>query len=419
MLHRDLKPANVMIDGDGNVRITDFGIATAGGDAGTAAVGTPQYMAPELLAGKPASIQSDIYALGLVLFEIFTGRRAYDAKSLGDLKQLHDTGTVTTPSSIVRDLDPAIERLILRCLDKDPDKRPGSALAVAAALPGGDPLAAALAAGETPSPAMLVAAGESEALSVGRGLAGARARRRRPLRDPRRDLAEDDRRRTLAARQAAGGAGRSRAADPGDRSATPTPIADSAYGFAIAPGVPALDRRAPIATRSAGTACGRAAVGGHAVVPHQPAPARAARSSPLVATERSADGGVRHAVGPARLDRAADRVPGGAAAGQRRTKRAAAGAADGEPLFDAAGLDMSTFTPVHAAMVAARLRRHARGLGGAADRPSRLSRAGRGRRVSRPSDLDVAARPVVGPTRMAPIARSTSQSRAERHRHRS
>jgi serine/threonine-protein kinase len=169
VLHRDLKPANVMIDGDGDVRITDFGIATVGGDAGSTA-GTPQYMAPEQLAGKPASIRTDIYALGLILFEIFTGRRAYDAKSIGDLKQLHDTGTVTTPSSIVRDLDPAIERVILRCLDKDADKRPGSALAVAAALPGGDPLAAALAAGETPSPAMLVAAGESEALSVGRGL---------------------------------------------------------------------------------------------------------------------------------------------------------------------------------------------------------------------------------------------------------
>ena len=124
VLHRDLKPANVMIDGDGNVRITDFGIATAAGDTGATTAGTPQYMAPEQLAGKPASIRTDIYALGLILFEIFTGRRAYDAKSLGDLKQLHDTGTVTTPSSIVRDLDPAIERVILRCLDKDPEQRP-------------------------------------------------------------------------------------------------------------------------------------------------------------------------------------------------------------------------------------------------------------------------------------------------------
>ena len=177
VLHRDLKPANVMIDGAGDVRITDFGIAgsdpKSGSDPGISALtfaGTPQYMAPEQLSGKPASVRTDIYALGLILFEIFTGRRAYDAKSLGDLKQLHDTGTVTTPSSIVRDLDPAIERVILRCLEKDPERRPGSALAVAAALPGGDPLAAALAAGETPSPDLLAAAGETGALPVARGL---------------------------------------------------------------------------------------------------------------------------------------------------------------------------------------------------------------------------------------------------------
>src|SRR5471032_2607703 len=64
VLHRDLKPANVMLDGDGNVRITDFGIATKGDAAGGMLAGTPQYMAPELLAGKPASIRSDLYALG-------------------------------------------------------------------------------------------------------------------------------------------------------------------------------------------------------------------------------------------------------------------------------------------------------------------------------------------------------------------
>ena len=177
VLHRDLKPANVMIDGNGDVRITDFGIAgsdpRSGSDPGLAELnfaGTPQYMAPEQLAGKPASVRTDIYALGLILFEIFTGRRAYDAKTLGDLKSFHDTGTVTTPSSIVRDLDPVIERVILRCLAKNADDRPASALTVAVALPGGNPLAAALAAGETPSPDMLAAAGEAEALGVWRGL---------------------------------------------------------------------------------------------------------------------------------------------------------------------------------------------------------------------------------------------------------
>ncbi|MEP7304596.1 MAG: serine/threonine-protein kinase [Acidobacteriota bacterium] len=166
VLHRDLKPSNVMIDGDGNVRITDFGIATATGDAGTDIAGTPQYMAPEQFTGHPASIKTDIYALGLILFELFTGRRVNDAKTIGDVRQLHETGSVTLPSSIVRDLDPAVERVILRCLERDPDRRPASALAVAAALPGGDPLAAALAAGETPSPDLLVAAGESEAFAI-------------------------------------------------------------------------------------------------------------------------------------------------------------------------------------------------------------------------------------------------------------
>ncbi|OLC47633.1 MAG: hypothetical protein AUH43_11275, partial [Acidobacteria bacterium 13_1_40CM_65_14] len=166
VLHRDLKPANVMLDGDGHVRITDFGLAVATGDANAVRAGTPQYMAPEQLAGQAASIKTDIYALGLVLFEIFTGKRAYDAKTLHDLMQLHESGTVTTPSSVVRDLDPAVERVILRCLERDPGRRPGSALAVAAALPGGNPLADALAAGETPSPELLAAAGEAEALPI-------------------------------------------------------------------------------------------------------------------------------------------------------------------------------------------------------------------------------------------------------------
>ena len=169
VLHRDLKPANVMLDGEGKVRVTDFGLAALAGEVQGADIrsGTPTYMAPEQLAGKEVSVASDVYALGLVLFELFTGSPVFRAASLPELIRLHAESGPASPSSLVPDLDPAVERVILRCLAKHPTERPSSALAVAAALPGGDPLAAALAAGETPSPAMVAAAGEIGGLRPG------------------------------------------------------------------------------------------------------------------------------------------------------------------------------------------------------------------------------------------------------------
>jgi hypothetical protein len=164
VLHRDLKPANIMIDGRGEPRITDFGLAAVAGNLEAAEIrhGTPAYMAPEQLAGREVSRQSDIYALGLVLYEMFTGKRAFEAGSLAELMRMQEQAKPASITSTVKDLDPAIERVILRCLSPDPRNRPASALAVAAALPGGDPLAAALAAGETPSPETVAAAGETE-----------------------------------------------------------------------------------------------------------------------------------------------------------------------------------------------------------------------------------------------------------------
>jgi serine/threonine-protein kinase len=165
VLHRDLKPANVMLDGEGRVRITDFGLAAIVGQVTGADVhaGTPGYMAPEQIAGKEVSVASDIFSLGIVLFELFTGKKVFNADSAAELARLHE-GNRTSPSSFVPDLDPAVERVILRCLSRHPAERPRSALAVAAALPGGDPLAAALAAGETPSPEMVAASGEAGGL---------------------------------------------------------------------------------------------------------------------------------------------------------------------------------------------------------------------------------------------------------------
>jgi serine/threonine protein kinase len=172
VLHRDLKPANVMLDGEGHVRLTDFGLAAIAGSVDNIRAGTPAYMAPEQLAGREVTQRSDIYALGLVLYELFTGKRVFEAGTLNDLIKLHESGAMATPSSLVRDLDPIIERAIQRCLEREPAKRPSSALAVSAALPGGDQLAAALAAGETPSPEMVAAAGEQSALrpAIGAGL---------------------------------------------------------------------------------------------------------------------------------------------------------------------------------------------------------------------------------------------------------
>ena len=166
VLHRDLKPSNVMIDGKGRARITDFGLAIAAveADRQSGPAGTPGYLAPELFNGSAPSVQSDVYALGLVLYELFTGKRAFEGADLAELHRKQSETNPTPPSNVVKNFDPAIEKAILRCLDRDPSQRPRSALSVAAGLPGGDPLAAALAAGETPAPEVVAAAGPQGSL---------------------------------------------------------------------------------------------------------------------------------------------------------------------------------------------------------------------------------------------------------------
>jgi serine/threonine protein kinase len=147
VLHRDLKPGNIMLDGQGQLRITDFGLAGVAGEVKDIRSGTPGYMAPEQRSGQEVTARSDIYALGVVLHEVFTGKRP-------------------SADSSHPDLATEVDRVIRRCLAEDSAKRPASALQVAAALPGGDPLAAALAAGETPSPEMVAAAGDNDSISM-------------------------------------------------------------------------------------------------------------------------------------------------------------------------------------------------------------------------------------------------------------
>jgi serine/threonine-protein kinase len=166
VIHRDLKPQNIMMNKRGDLVIMDFGLAAIADQLSGAEVrnGTPAYMAPEQLRGSGVTQASDIYALGLVLYELFTGKRPYEAKTLQHLIDLQESAHLTSMTSVATDVDPAVEKVIRRCLDPDPAKRPATALAASAALPGGDPLAAALAAGETPSPEMVASAGKAEGL---------------------------------------------------------------------------------------------------------------------------------------------------------------------------------------------------------------------------------------------------------------
>src|SRR5580658_4134536 len=126
IVHRDLKPENVMIDGSGNLKIMDFGIARSM-EAVTrqtgAMVGTPAYMAPEQAAGKPVDYRTDIYSLGLMLYEMFTGTPAFSADNsiAVALKQIREEPPA--PHEIEPNIPVAIERAILKCLEKDPARR--------------------------------------------------------------------------------------------------------------------------------------------------------------------------------------------------------------------------------------------------------------------------------------------------------
>ncbi len=139
ILHRDLKPSNILLDDGGGVFITDFGIARILGEGASTittqgVVGTPSYMSPEQARGEPLDGRSDVYSLGVMLFELITGRRPFDSDTPYSIAVMH----VTMPPPSARDVEPSvtsgIETVIMRALHKQPDRRYATAGELAAAL---------------------------------------------------------------------------------------------------------------------------------------------------------------------------------------------------------------------------------------------------------------------------------------------
>jgi len=120
VIHQDLKPGNVLIDSHGRVRITDFGVAEVASRArdSMVIVGTPAYMSPEQLVGRGTSVQSDIYSLGLVLYEIFTGKPLHEKSGTADRTRVHDQTGTQIAAPAMENLEPAIERVIARCIER-------------------------------------------------------------------------------------------------------------------------------------------------------------------------------------------------------------------------------------------------------------------------------------------------------------
>jgi pentatricopeptide repeat protein len=127
VVHRDLKPSNIIVDREGSARIIDFGIARSAATKGKtgegAIIGTPEYMAPEQVEGKPADQRADLYALGVILFEMVTGRPPFEGDTPLSVAVKHKTDPPPDPRALAPQIPAELGRVILRALEKDRDKR--------------------------------------------------------------------------------------------------------------------------------------------------------------------------------------------------------------------------------------------------------------------------------------------------------
>ena len=137
LVHRDVKPENVLVREDGRVTVADFGLsraATGHTSTGQAVLGTPAYLAPEHISGEPADTRADVYAAGILLFELLTGRQPFTAASPLQVAYRHLHERVPVPSSLVPGLAERLDDLVLWCTEPDPRDRPQDATALLDAL---------------------------------------------------------------------------------------------------------------------------------------------------------------------------------------------------------------------------------------------------------------------------------------------
>jgi serine/threonine-protein kinase len=130
IVHRDIKPHNVVVDGDGRVKVTDFGIARGGASQMTevgSIVGTAQYLSPEQARGEPVDPRSDLYSLGIVMYELLTGSVPFTGDSPVEIAMKHLSATAPPPSEVREGVPRELDLVVMRALAKDPDDRYASA----------------------------------------------------------------------------------------------------------------------------------------------------------------------------------------------------------------------------------------------------------------------------------------------------